>query len=42
LVIQNLLEPRPTTTQVVANPQLEDCSRMPYFLIFVLFKPAVE
>ena len=32
--IEAMLEPRPTAEQVAANPKLEDCARMPYFLIF--------
>lgn len=31
--IEALLEPRPTAAQVAANPNLDDCARMPYFLI---------
>lgn len=38
--IRQLLEPRPTTAQVAANPNLDDCCRMPFFLIFNLLKPA--
>lgn len=37
--IQRLLEPRPTPNQVAANPDLDDCSRMPFFLIFDLLNP---
>ena len=33
--IDAMLEPRPTAAQVAANPNLDDCARMPYFLIFV-------
>jgi hypothetical protein len=33
-VIDFLREPRPTPAQVTANPRLDDCARMPYFLIF--------
>ncbi len=40
LEIAALIEPRPTAGQVAANPRLEDCGRMPYFLIFSLRKPA--
>jgi hypothetical protein len=29
-----LREPRPTAEQIAQNPALEDCGRMPYFLIF--------
>jgi 2-polyprenyl-3-methyl-5-hydroxy-6-metoxy-1,4-benzoquinol methylase len=36
-VIGRLLEPRPTAAQVVARPELEDCHRMPYFLILDLW-----
>lgn len=32
--IDAMLEPRPTPAQVAANPHLDDCARMPYFLIF--------
>ena len=35
-VIRHLHEPRPTAEQVTANPHLDDCRRMPYFLIFDL------
>ena len=38
LTIRHLHEPRPTEAQVVANPCLDDCRRMPYFLIFDLVK----
>jgi SAM-dependent methyltransferase len=31
--IERLEEPRPTPAQVAANPKLEDCARMPYFLL---------
>ena len=37
-VIDRLEEPRPSALQVVANPRLDDCRRMPFFLIFVLEK----
>ena len=33
-----LSEPRPTAARVAANPHLEDCSRMPFLLMFVLRK----
>jgi ubiquinone/menaquinone biosynthesis C-methylase UbiE len=36
--IHSLTEPRPDADLVAAHPQLEDCSRMPYFLIFDLRK----
>jgi 2-polyprenyl-3-methyl-5-hydroxy-6-metoxy-1,4-benzoquinol methylase len=36
LVIRGLEEPRPDAALVAARPELEDCSRMPYFLVFVL------
>jgi 2-polyprenyl-3-methyl-5-hydroxy-6-metoxy-1,4-benzoquinol methylase len=38
LVIRHLHEPRPTAEQVAANPHLDDCRRLPYFLIFDLSK----
>lgn len=38
LTIRHLHEPRPTEMQVIANPCLDDCRRMPYFLIFDLVK----
>ena len=34
--IRRLHEPRPTAEQVAANPDLDDCYRLPYFLIFDL------
>jgi hypothetical protein len=37
-VIRGLSEPRPDADLVAARPELEDCSRMPYFLIFLLGK----
>ena len=40
--IRHLQEPRPTASQVAANPRLDDCSRMPFFLIFDLWKPAAS
>ena len=36
--ISGLREPRPTASQVVANPALDDCRRMPFFLIFDVAK----
>jgi 2-polyprenyl-3-methyl-5-hydroxy-6-metoxy-1,4-benzoquinol methylase len=38
-VIRRLHEPRPTEDQVASNPRLDDCRRMPYFLIFDLSNP---
>lgn len=35
-MIRRLAEPRPTGEQVRQNPDLEDCFRLPYFLIFDL------
>jgi hypothetical protein len=32
--LATLHEPRPTEAQVAANPDLDDCRRMPYFLVF--------
>jgi 2-polyprenyl-3-methyl-5-hydroxy-6-metoxy-1,4-benzoquinol methylase len=37
-VIRGLHEPKPTDEQVREFPDLEDCSRLPYFLIFDLCK----
>jgi 2-polyprenyl-3-methyl-5-hydroxy-6-metoxy-1,4-benzoquinol methylase len=37
-LIRRLLEPRPTDCQVRRHPQLDDCYRLPYFLIFDLVK----
>jgi 2-polyprenyl-3-methyl-5-hydroxy-6-metoxy-1,4-benzoquinol methylase len=37
-VIRSLSEPRPTADLVQSNPNLHDCSRMPYFIIFDLEK----
>ena len=34
LLMTRLSEPRPTAAQVRANPNLDDCERLPYFLIF--------
>jgi len=36
LIIDRMVEPRPGAAVVVACPELEDCARMPYFLIFRL------
>jgi ubiquinone/menaquinone biosynthesis C-methylase UbiE len=38
-VIRGLTEPRPGAGLVAAHPELEDCSRMPYFLIFEIAPP---
>ena len=38
-LIRRLDEPRPTEEQVQRNPNLEDCYRLPAFLIFELVKP---
>jgi SAM-dependent methyltransferase len=38
LSIRGLAEPRPTVEQVASRPELEDCARMPYFLVFDLVK----
>lgn len=34
LVVRRMYEPRPTPDQVRANPELEDCYRLPFFLVF--------
>lgn len=39
-LVARLHEPRPTAEQVRRVPELEDCARMPYFLIFDLLRPA--
>lgn len=38
-VLRRLLEPRPTAEQLRRNPKLDDCARVPYFLIFDLLRP---
>lgn len=38
-LIRRLREPRPTAEQVERRPELDDCSRLPYFLIFELVRP---
>jgi 2-polyprenyl-3-methyl-5-hydroxy-6-metoxy-1,4-benzoquinol methylase len=38
-LIRRLLEPRPSELQVRQHAQLDDCYRLPYFLIFDLVKP---
>jgi len=35
-MIRRKVEPRPTEEQVRQNPDLDDCHRVPYFLIFEL------
>lgn len=40
--IARLAEPRPDPVQVAAHPDLEDCARMPYFLIFELEKRSAD
>ena len=37
-VIRGLVEPRPDAGLVATRPELEDCARMPFFLIFDLVK----
>jgi hypothetical protein len=37
-LIRGLHEPRPTAEQVQRNPGLEDCYRLPYFLVFDVLK----
>ena len=32
-MIHRLREPRPTAAQVASDPRLDDCYRVPYFLI---------
>lgn len=38
LLIRRIREPRPTEEQVRRNPELDDCRRLPYFLILDLLK----
>lgn len=38
-LVAGLAEPRPSAEQVRRRPELEDCSRLPYFLVFDLVKP---
>ena len=38
-LIERLYEPRPDEKQVSMRPELDDCARLPYFLIFRLVKP---
>ncbi|MAX20515.1 MAG: hypothetical protein LR120_09290 [Dehalococcoidia bacterium] len=35
-MIRRMVDPRPTEEQVRQNPDLDDCHRAPYFLIFEL------
>jgi 2-polyprenyl-3-methyl-5-hydroxy-6-metoxy-1,4-benzoquinol methylase len=37
-MVRHLREPRPSAEQVRERPELEDCSRLPYFLIIDLLK----
>jgi len=37
-LIRRIREPRPTLEQVAARPELEDCYRLPYLLVFDLVK----
>lgn len=34
LLIRRIHEPRPTPAQLARRPELEDCARVPYFLVF--------
>jgi hypothetical protein len=38
-VIRSLSEPRADAMLVATHPKLEDCFRMPYFLVFEIVKP---
>ena len=38
-LVARLSEPRPTPEQVARNEKLDDCARLPYFLVFDLVKP---
>ena len=37
-VIRGLSEPRPDARALAVHPELEDCSRMPYFLVLEVVK----
>ncbi len=39
-LLRGVTEPRPTEEQLAARPDLEDCWRLPYYLMFDLEKPA--
>lgn len=39
-LVRRLAEPRPTPQQVRRNPDLDDCARVPYFLVLDLLRPA--
>ena len=41
LVIRHIREPRPTPAQVARRPKLDDCARLPYFLVFDCVRVAV-
>ncbi len=41
-LIRHIAEPRPTPEQVAKNPDLEDCCRLPYTLVFQLVKPTSD
>jgi SAM-dependent methyltransferase len=41
-VICQLYEPRPTAEQLARKPDLDDCSRVPFFLVFDLSKPTPD
>jgi len=38
-LVRRIYEPRPTSTQVERVPDLDDCYRIPYFLIFDCVRP---
>ena len=38
-LIRSFREPRPDAALVATHPKLEDCFRMPYFLVFEIVKP---
>lgn len=38
LLIQRICEPRPTKSQVKRHPELEACSRIPFFLVYKLLR----
>lgn len=38
-LVRRLHEPRPTDEQAARRPELDDCRRLPYFLVFDLVRP---
>lgn len=40
--IRRIVEPHPTPQQIQQHPDLEDCSRIPYFIVFDLIKGSLS